>query len=262
MRAGQDEWSCVVRRREVFRNRVRRRAPLNGPAIPAPVQHEDLLSIQRWSNVGSGHELKGLATMLMQIGNKPDSDFNEFIGVLEDSHKRILYFIRMLYALAESSATEALGSADRDSLERCLRYFRGAARRHKADEEESLFPLVRRYADLKRNALHECLASLVNDHRWAEDLHCEIDAIGNRWLAAGALRLDDRSRLRSLTHSLSHFYAHHIAMEESEVFTAARRMLSDTERRRLGREMADRHGAVRSAYSNNMRQNAIVAPLL
>lgn len=195
--------------------------------------------------------------MLMQIGQKPDSAFDEPIGLLEDCHKRILHFIRTLSTLAESDASEPLNPADRESLVRSLRYFREAAPRHNADEEESLFPLVRRHADAYRCEMLVCLASLVNDHRWAGQLHCEMDAIGSRWLAAGTLRPNDRMRLRSLTHSLSNFYASHIVMEERDLFPAARGMLSPAEKQRLGKEIAERHGVTAILQSNNMRQSGL-----
>jgi hemerythrin-like domain-containing protein len=192
--------------------------------------------------------------MLMQIGQKPDSDFDEPIGVLEDCHKRILHFIKTVCALAES-ASAPLSSAERDSLERSLRYFREAAPRHNADEEESLFPVMRRHADAQRSEMSARLASLANDHRWAEELHCEMDAIGCRWLAAGALRPNDRARLRSLAHSLSRFYAQHIAVEETELFPAARRMLSIAELERLGKQMAARHGVTQIRRSNEIEES-------
>jgi uncharacterized protein (DUF2249 family)/quercetin dioxygenase-like cupin family protein len=47
IRPGQADWSYVVRGPENFRIRVRRIAPLSGPAIPAPVQPEALLGIER-----------------------------------------------------------------------------------------------------------------------------------------------------------------------------------------------------------------------
>ena len=199
--------------------------------------------------------------MLMQIGQKPDSDFDEPIGVLEDCHKRILHFIKTLSALAESAASAPLSSADRDSVERSLRYFREAAPRHNADEEQSLFPLVRRHADAQGDEMAVRLASLANDHRWAEELHCEMDAIGSRWLAAGTLRSNDRARLRSLTRLLSQFYVQHIAIEETELFPAARRLLSPAESKRLGQEMAERHGVVQRLRSNNVRQGALAASI-
>jgi hypothetical protein len=114
--------------------------------------------------------LKGVAAMLMQVRQKPTVIFDERIGVLEACHKRILHFIETLYALAQSSATELLESVDRDSLERSLRYSREAGPRHNANEEESLVPLVRGDANSLRGEVVACLASLANDHRWAEEL--------------------------------------------------------------------------------------------
>jgi len=39
--------------------------------------------------------------VLMQIGQKKESDFSEPIGMLEDCHKRILYFLKTLVTLAD-----------------------------------------------------------------------------------------------------------------------------------------------------------------
>lgn len=46
LRPNQAEWSYVERGPEAFRIRVRRVAPLSGPAIPAPVQPETLLNLR------------------------------------------------------------------------------------------------------------------------------------------------------------------------------------------------------------------------
>lgn len=180
--------------------------------------------------------------MLMQIGQKPEHDFSEPIGLLEDCHKRILHFMQTLVTLVESAGTAPLNSDDRDSLERSLRYFREAAPRHNADEEESLFPKLRSHSDGQSKQILARLASLAADHRWAEMQHLELDAIGRRWLSAGVLQSSDHARLRSLVHSLSRFYAHHIAIEEEEFFPAARCILSTAEREAVGREMAIRRG--------------------
>ena len=178
--------------------------------------------------------------MLMQIGQEPEHDFSEPIGLLEDCHKRILHFMQTLVTLAESVGVAPLNDDDRDSLERSLRYFREAAPRHNADEEESLFPKLRAHSDAE--AIFTRVASLVSDHRWAETQHFEVDAIGRRWLSAGVLRANDYARLRTLVQSLWRFYAHHIEIEEKDVFPTARRILSATEREILGREMAERRG--------------------
>lgn len=180
--------------------------------------------------------------MLMQIGQKPEHNFSEPIGMLEDCHKRILHFMETLVTLADSVGAAPLGDVDREALERSLRYFRKAAPRHNADEEESLFPQLRGHAETQGEHIVARVASLTADHRWAETQHLEVDEIGSRWLYAGFLHPGDHRRLQSLVHSLWRFYAHHIDIEEKEVFPAARRILSADERNTLGREMAERRG--------------------
>lgn len=180
--------------------------------------------------------------MLMQIGQKPEHDFSEPIGLLEDCHKRILHFMRTLVTLADSVGISPLNIEDRNALERSLFYFRTAGPRHNADEEESLFPQLRTHSDARNELIFTRLESLTADHRWVEAQHAEVDAIGSRWLAAGVLRANDHARLRTLVHSLSRFYAHHIEIEEKEVFPVARRLLSAAERDIVGRQMAERRG--------------------
>ena len=150
--------------------------------------------------------------------------------------------MQTLVTLVESVGAAPLNADDRDSLERSLRYFRKAAPRHNADEEESLFPQLRSHSNAGSEHIFARLASLATDHRWAETQHFEIDAIGSRWLSAGALHSSDHARLRTLVHSLSRFYAHHIEIEEKEVFPTVRRILSAAERHTVGREMAERRG--------------------
>jgi hemerythrin-like domain-containing protein len=179
--------------------------------------------------------------MLMQIGQRPEHDFSEPIGMLEDCHKRILHFMQTLVTLAEPVGAASLSADERDSLDRSLRYFRKAAPRHNANEEESLSPQLRNRSDGRGEQILARLASLAVDHRWAETQHLEIDAIGSRWLSAGIPHPNDHARLRTLVHSLSCFYAHHIEIEEREVFPATRRILS-AERNTVGREMAERRG--------------------
>lgn len=180
--------------------------------------------------------------MLMQIGQKPESDFSQPIGMLEDCHKRILHFMGLLAGLADSPSTSELGPADRDSLEKALRYFREAAPRHNADEEESLFPEMRRHWPDGAGAVLTQLAALEADHRWVETQHNEIDDLGRRWLFAGNLGIQERARFKAIVHPLHRFYKHHIAIEEEQVFPAARKILSASEQEKVGQEMADRRG--------------------
>lgn len=180
--------------------------------------------------------------MLMQIGQKPESDFNEPIGMLEDCHKRILYFMGVLADLSDSNKPASLTAAERESLGRALRYFREAAPRHNADEEESLFPELRRHTEAQTCAALARMAALEADHRWVEAQHAEIDEIGSGWLESGHIHEDDRARMKAIVNPLLRFYKHHIAIEEEELFPEARKVLSEAEKQQIGRGMAARRG--------------------
>jgi hemerythrin-like domain-containing protein len=180
--------------------------------------------------------------MLLQIGQKPESDFREPIGMLEDCHKRILFFLKNLIRVVSSAGPESLNADQRDVLESALRYFRESAPRHTADEEESLFPRLRQ---LDRPQIDEVFAridSLENEHRWADQQHLEVDQICRRWLNAGTCQETELNRLRTILDGLLGFYERHIRLEETEVFSAARALLSDSGKQSIGQEMARRRG--------------------
>jgi hemerythrin-like domain-containing protein len=83
---------------------------------------------------------------------------------------------------------------------------------------------------------------LEREHAGADLQHANIDAIGRRWLSNGVLSDIDRATLRSLVESLSTLYVRHIEVEEREIFSVAKQVLSQQEKQRLGREMAQRRG--------------------
>src|ERR1044072_5942127 len=80
--------------------------------------------------------------MPVQIGQRAES-FSNPLGLLTDCHRRIEMFLRALTTVAGKS-DGALDAEQRDALEKSLTYFRDAAPKHPADEEESLFPRMRR----------------------------------------------------------------------------------------------------------------------
>src|SRR5690348_5412736 len=106
--------------------------------------------------------------MLLQIGQKPESDFREPIGMLEDCHKRILFFLKNLVRVASEAGSEPLIPSQRDVLQKALRYFRESAPRHNADEEESLFPRLRQLDGSQIGEMFARIDSLENEHRWAD----------------------------------------------------------------------------------------------
>jgi hemerythrin-like domain-containing protein len=146
-------------------------------------------------------------------------------------------FLGVLVRVAETARGGGLTEEQRGAFDNALRYFREAAPRHTADEEESLFPRLQLPADLMAR-----IESLEEDHETADRLHAEVDRFGQAWLASGELPETDAVRLVTILGQLRELYRRHIAAEDNEVFPAAAKILSGEDRQAIGREMASRRG--------------------
>ena len=180
--------------------------------------------------------------MPILIGEKPDSDFNDPIGVLEDCHRRIEKFLHVLLTFANDARGNALTHEQRGAIETSLRYFREAGPKHTADEEESLFPRLRAARHHEAKAVMSDLDQLHTDHLKADENHRAVDELFRRWLADGVLSAPELSRLITMLHSLEESYARHIKEEETQVFPNAARILTSGDLRAVGLEMAKRRG--------------------
>ena len=179
--------------------------------------------------------------MPIQIGQKPSPTFQQPLELLSDCHRRVESFLRALLLVAEQARGGELNPQQREALETALRYFREAAPRHTADEEESLFPRMRKLGD----AAHEALAkiqALEADHDVAKVSHDAVEQLGQQWLARGSLSADETSRLLNHLRKLQSIYEGHIAIEDKEIFPLAKEMLDAETLNDVGREMAERRG--------------------
>jgi len=176
--------------------------------------------------------------MPVQIGAKAHS-FAEPMGLLSDCHRRIEMFLGTLVRLAEY-VERPLDDDRRRALETALKYFREAAPKHTADEEESLFPRLRKLRDRGVEAAIRTLDPLEQEHRRANVLHEEVDRIGQAWLSEGVLSAADVQRFRSDVTELSSIYKEHIRVEDEVLFPAAGRSLSATEKAAIAEEMSAR----------------------
>lgn len=79
--------------------------------------------------------------MPVVIGDAAENGFANPIGLLSDCHRRIERFLKTLEAVAGESGV--LDAQCRKALQTALEYFRSAAPKHTADEEEDLFPMLR-----------------------------------------------------------------------------------------------------------------------
>ena len=156
--------------------------------------------------------------MNIQIGAKPDSGFDDPIGMLKDCHRRIEHFLRIISTVVVRAHGRLLSVEETAAVESALNYFRIGGQRHTADEEESLFPRMR--ADAALANLPE-LSELESEHREANELHETVEAFYQLWIKYGRLPEEDEKRLRSATERLQGLYEEHIEMEERVVFPRA-----------------------------------------
>ncbi len=180
--------------------------------------------------------------MPVTIGSKPAADFSNPIELLSDCHRRIERFLAVLVAVMEQARGGEMTDGQKREWLQALEYFRNAAPRHTADEEESLFPRLRHIdQDRVQKALAE-MDELEADHDAANRLHAEVDEIGRRWLSEGVLGASDAQRIEQALARLSELYARHIAIEDESVFPLAAAVLADTDKNTIGEEMAQRRG--------------------
>jgi hemerythrin-like domain-containing protein len=176
--------------------------------------------------------------MPVQIGAHTPS-FTDPTGLLSDCHRRIEMFLKVLQEVAKV-ADGPLADEDNKSLDTALRYFREAAPKHTADEEESLFPRLRLMADPHVALLLCRLEPLEEDHRRATPLHARVEVLGQQWLKIGSLTPEEAEEFRALVAELAVTYCEHIHVEDSVVFPMAAELLSLEEKIAIGREMAGR----------------------
>ena len=177
--------------------------------------------------------------MAIQIGAKPDSGFDDPIGMLKDCHRRIERFLHILCLVADRAAGRGLTDEETAGVQAALRYFSEGGQRHTADEEESLFPRLR--AETGPQDLQE-IVSLEEDHSRAGKLHATIKTLYAAWISAGLLSPEEGRRLRASTEQLKHLYEEHIEVEEKIVFPHAAQTLSSRTIAAIGQEFRDRRG--------------------
>lgn len=179
---------------------------------------------------------------MIEIGRRADHGFDEPLGLLSDCHRRIEWFLRALLAVSREAKGGPLSSAARGALEQALAYFRTAAPRHTADEEQSLFPRLRASSHEEATRVMSAVDRLEDDHRLAEAAHATVDRLASRWLEAGELPESEAGALVETLEMLQRIYDAHIAVEDREVFPAAARLLSSGQLEEVGRQMAERRG--------------------
>jgi hemerythrin-like domain-containing protein len=184
----------------------------------------------------------------IHINKRPDHDFDEPLGLLSDCHRRIEHFLDVLIAVHGRAGAAALSPSDRSALEGALQYFKTAAPRHTADEEESLFPRLRKSGDPAAVQALGVIEGLEHDHDEANTHHEAVDLLVRQWLTAGALPPASSAELGERLSVLRALYRRHIAVEDLDLFPAAARVLNEDQIGQIGREMAARRGVRPRTY--------------
>jgi len=183
--------------------------------------------------------------MTIQIGTKPHN-FSDPTALMSDCHRRVEMFLGTLSAVAEFRGRPLTGD-EQNSLDRALEYFREAAPKHTADEEESLFPRLRAIPDSEVQSVLEDMAQLERDHKNAAPLHAKIDWLGRLWLREGKLTQEYVQQLQSSVALLVALYRAHIGFEDRVLFPLASRTLSSSQKDEIAQEMAARRALPRPA---------------
>src|SRR2546423_386382 len=105
--------------------------------------------------------------MPVVIGAKRESDFNDPVGLLSDCHRRIERFLNVLITVTGEAQGGPLTDEQKTSFGAPLLFFREAAPKPTADEEESLFPRLRRIAAAEMHAVVARIDALEQDHERA-----------------------------------------------------------------------------------------------
>lgn len=175
--------------------------------------------------------------MGIQIGAKPDSGFDDPIGMLTDCHRRIEHFLEILCLVAGRAGGRAITEEETAAVQAALQYFRVGGQRHNQDEEESLFPRLRDSASGEDAGE---IRGLESDHKEANLLHQQVEVLYEKWVSAGPLDPTDHDRLLIATQRLKRLYAEHIQLEEQVVFPRAAKLLSSATIAAMGQEFRGR----------------------
>ena len=148
--------------------------------------------------------------------------------VLDRTHREIIAMLAHLHQLVEKLEVRGIDNGVRGLAQHICAFFEETARPHHAAEEELVFPELLARGDPE---LVQHVQRLQQDHGWLEEdwreLAPQLGAVANgqSWY--------DIDFLRSCVPTFSELYRDHIALEETVVYPASRRLQAGTPPRHL-----------------------------
>jgi hemerythrin-like domain-containing protein len=162
-------------------------------------------------------------------------DFSDPVALLYACHDRIEAHLAALEGAVELLAT---GRPEGVELVRgAAGHFAVSGRKHTEDEEASLFPRLRTFGGEAGSEVLGALDSLEAEHREADVLHAELDAIAAALAAESLAGAEALARAEACVAGLTAIYRPHMRLENEIVFPAAARLLDATDIAALGAEM-------------------------
>lgn len=173
-----------------------------------------------------------IASGEMRGGNSDEAD--PFARLIQ-THRRLEDRLKQLRLAAEDLAQGVGVTSALFDIEEVAGFLSRGAVRHVEDEEQTLFPKLRAYAELG-----SVLGALEAEHGEHRALELEVRNLAEKW--AGNVPLDpaEPKKMLELAQRLAEVYAAHIAREEQELFPRARALLDAGTIAEMGREMMER----------------------
>ena len=158
---------------------------------------------------------------LVALGRGGERHVEDAVGMLLDCHQRIRSFAALAVRLSTSASEPETSRVD--AARRLHRYFTIALPLHVADEEQGLKP---RLLAVGGGEVAAALATMTREH---EDIERRLDALAPLWeaLVREPDRLEPIARTSESALELERLFVNHLALEESTLFPAARRLPQD-----------------------------------
>lgn len=164
------------------------------------------------------------------------------LELLVECHRKLERHLDALLRAAE--VVRAGSDAERLSaffaIDMARAHFYGPLVKHTEDEEQSLFPRLRRRGGIAAAEALAAVGELEAEHRAAELLHREFDGLADRIPRDGSAGVGELEELNRVVAALASLYRPHVRVENELVFPAASRILTVEDSRQIGAEMQAR----------------------
>lgn len=171
--------------------------------------------------------------MLIELSNKRKESAKDLVGLLEDCHARIRYFIQLAYQAAVR--TDVPPEELRQVCADVERYFIEALPLHIADEEESIAPRLHGLSPEVDDALQQ----MAQEHRGHSPTLAAL-LRASRVVREGPKNPEARNELAKTALRLQREFEEHLAFEESVLFPVVRTLIAQDARNLILQELRER----------------------